>query len=112
MTFVVDQFEVLEGEIEDVFDIRVDLHGWQCERFPCQLCCYLLHMVGVEMSIAKGMDEIAQLKIADLCNHHGEQGIRGDIKRNTEEDISTALVELAGEFSISHVELEKGVAWR
>ncbi len=41
-----------------------------------------------------------------------EQRVGGDIERNAQEEVGTALVELAGQLTISHVELEQGVTGR
>ena len=69
-------------------------------------------MVAVEMGIAKGVDKLAHLQAADLSDHHGKQGIAGDVKRHAEKDVGAALVELAGEFAGGNVKLKHGVAGR
>jgi len=56
-------------------------------------------MVIVKMDISKAMDEITRCEVTNLCNHHREQSIRSYVERNTQENIRTALVKLAGEFS-------------
>ncbi len=44
-----------------------------------------------------------------LGHHHQKERIGGNVKGNTQEDIGTSLVELAGEFPIGHIELEQNV---
>ncbi len=41
-----------------------------------------------------------------------QQGVGGDIERHAEKDVGTALVELAGQTSLGHIKLEKGMAGR
>ena len=43
---------------------------------------------------------------------HGQERVGCDVERNTEEGVGAALVELAGEFAVGHVELEKAMAGR
>ena len=65
-----------------------------------------------EVRIAEGVHEIAVLQSAHLRHHHGEQRIAGDVERHAEENVRAALVELARELAVRHVELEEGVAGR
>ena len=62
------------------------------------------------MAIAAGPDEFAGLEIALLRQHVREQRVRGDVERHAEEDVGAALVELAAQPSVRHVELEERVA--
>ena len=67
------------------------------------------------MEVAEGVDEISRLITTDLCDHESEQGVRGDVKRNTEEKVGAALVKLAAQagalgIGIVNVELKKEVA--
>ena len=62
------------------------------------------------MRIAEGVHEVAVLQAAHLRHHHGEQGVAGDVERHAEEDVGAALVQLARELAVRHVELEEGMA--
>ena len=106
------QAEVVVVEAKDIRDVRVDIHRRQRIRRARELFVGLLDMIGVDMRIAKRVDELSRLETCRLCHHHREQGIGGDVERHTKEDIRTALVELAGEVAFQHVELEKTVAGR
>ena len=64
------------------------------------------------MGIAQGVHELARRKAGHLGHHQGEQGIGGDVERHAQEDIGAALVELAGQGAVVHVELEEGMAGR
>ena len=59
------------------------------------------------MRITESMNELPRFEIADLCQHQGKQRIGGNIKRHAEENIRTALIELAGQFALRDIELEK-----
>ncbi len=56
----------------------------------------MFEVVGVEMGIAEGMDKVAGPVAGDLCDHHGEQGVGSDVEGDAEENVSRALIELAG----------------
>ncbi len=62
------------------------------------------------MRIAQGVDEVAHAQVAGLRHHVGEQRVAGDVERHAEEDVAAALVKLATEPPIDHVELEQAVA--
>jgi hypothetical protein len=48
-----------------------------------------------------------------LLRHHvRQQRVAGDVERHAEEDVGAALVELAGQLAVGHVELEERVAGR
>ena len=63
------------------------------------------------MQVAEGVDELLGLQAADLRDHHGEQGVGGDVEGDAEEEIRAALVELAAEFAARHIELHERMAW-
>ena len=67
-------------------------------------------MVQVEMSVARGMDELAGLQAAHLCHHHAQQGVRGNVERHAQEGVGTSLVKLKAEPTLRDVELEDGMA--
>ena len=110
MWVIIFQTEVFKFEAEDILHLRIDPHCGQFPELPRQLKVYLIDMVIVDVGIAEGVDEISWLVAANLCNHHCKQGVGGDIERDAQKDISTALIELAGQFAIGNVELEEGVA--
>lgn len=58
------------------------------------------------------MDEGAGFEPTDLRHHQREQRIGSDIKRDTQEKIGTALVELAAQFAVLHKELKQSMTWR
>ena len=66
-------------------------------------------MIGVEVGVAEGVDELPWLISGHLGHHQGEQRVRGDVERHAEEGVGAPLVELAGELAVCHVELEEGV---
>ena len=96
MCLVIYQFEIPEPEAEDVADIGVDPHFGEGQGLPGKLQFYLFQVVGVDVYVAAGPHEIAGYQVADLRHHQREQRVRRDVERYAEEDVGTALVELAG----------------
>ena len=109
---VVDQFEVLVGEAVNGFDLGVEAHLRAGAGLAGELFAGLVHVVGVEVQVAEGMDEFLGAEIAHLSDHHGQEGVGCDVEGDAEEDVGTALVELATEFAVGDIELEKGVTGR
>ena len=109
---VIDELEVFVFEVEDVLDVWIDLHLLEDARLTAELGRHLLEMIDIDMSVSCSVDEFSRLETAYLCDHHCQEGVGSDIERNTEEDGSAALIELAGEFSGSDIELEEGVTRR
>merc|ERR1711923_666421 len=100
---------MIVAECEEIVDARIEPHRRQRTRITLQLLVDLLEVVQVDVGIPEGVYEAADLEAADLGDHHGEQGVGSDVERNPEEQVRTPLVELAGEPSLRHVELEEGV---
>ena len=95
MRFVTHKLEILEFEIEDVFDVGVHVHFRKREEIAGKLFFHLFQMVRVDMRVAERMDEIAGFQAAHLRDHHGEQSVRSYVEWHAEEDIGGALVKLA-----------------
>lgn len=69
MRFVTHDFDVLELELVDVSDVRVEPKHRQGARFACQLETCLVEMVQVEVDVAAVPDEIANLEPRYLRDH-------------------------------------------
>lgn len=54
--------------------------------------------------------EVAHAQAGGLRHHVGQQRIAGDVERPPQEDVAAALVELAAELAVHHVELEQAMA--
>ena len=104
--------EVLVLEIVEGLDIGVDEHCRERAGLTGELLADLIEMVQVDVGVACGVDEITGLQATDLGDHHRQQRIGCNVERDSEEGVSAALVELAGEFAFGHVELEQAVARR
>ena len=70
------------------------------------------NLIIIYVQIAEGVDELAQLQVADLRNHHCQKRIRSDVERHAQESVGAALVELAREAAVAHVELKQRVTRR
>jgi hypothetical protein len=118
MGLVAREFKILEGETVDVGDIRVDLHLRERVRLASELEFRLLKVIGVKVQVAEGVHELAGLVSANLREHHGEEGVGGDVEGDAEKEVSASLVELAAEagrlrVGIVNVELKEKVAgWK
>src|ERR1700675_3251110 len=64
------------------------------------------------MAIAAGPYEVSDIKIGLLRDQVCQQSVRRDVERDAQKDIGAALVELARELILCHIELEKCVAWQ
>ena len=110
VVFVANHFDVIVGESIDVRDVWIEPELRQGHWFTGDLEVGLLKVVTVKMRITECVNEGTRLEAADLSHHLGEQRIGGNIERDAKENICAALIELTVEFSVSHVELEKGMA--
>src|SRR5262249_47984491 len=77
-----------------------------------QLLADLGQMVFVDVRVAEGVDELADAQVRDLCQQVRQQRITGDVERHAEEKVGRALVQLARQLTLCHVELCQGVTGR
>ena len=112
MRVVADQFKILELEIVDVFHRRIQFHLRQRTRLARELQLRLFEMVLVKVQVAERVDEFAGFQTANLRHHQGEQRVAGDVERHAEKQIRAALIKLAAQFAVEHVELKQRVAGR
>ena len=110
MSLVTDQFKILVAEAEDIGHVGVDLHLRRRQGVTGQLLVRLVQVVQVQVGIAQGVHEFARLQAGDLGHHQGEQGVGGDVEGNPQENVGAALVHLAGQGAVVHVELEERMA--
>ncbi len=57
------------------------------------------------------MYEVPDFESGDVGDHVGEECVGSDIEGDSEEDVCTSLVEVAGECVVDDAELEEAVAW-
>ena len=112
MRIIVFESEVVEVETKNIVDFGIDAHSWQRSRVARELQVALLDVVIVDVCIAESVHKVARTEAANLCHHHGEERIRSDIERHTEEDVGRALIELAAETPVCNIELEETMARR
>ncbi len=108
---------VLEQEIpklvfRDVVWLARELQRRVRERFIAELFENLVGVVVVDVRVAARPNKLTQLQIALVRDHHRQQRVAGDVERHTQEHVRTALVQLAGQLPVYHVELEQRVAGR
>ena len=64
------------------------------------------------MGVAQRQHELGGLQAGHLRHHQRQQRVGGDVEGHAEEQVRAALVHLAGNPAVGHVELEQGVAGR
>ena len=107
---VVFEGEIVVSEGKDIFAGRVELHFWERARRARELLVHLGEVVEIEMRIACGVNKITRSEVANLRHHLEEKGVRSYVERNAEKGVSTALVELQGEFALCYIKLEERMA--
>ena len=112
MRVVARDLDVLELELVERGDRGVEHQRGQRPRLPRELETGLLEVVEVEVRVAEGVHEVADPEVGHLGDHVGQQRVAGDVERNTEEQVSAALVKLTRQLAVGHVELEQAVARR
>ena len=75
MRLVADQFKIIVFKVENAFDVRIDLHGWQRIWFAGELQFYLLDVVGIDVHIAKCVHKIARFQPGYLRHYQCEKRI-------------------------------------
>ena len=68
-------------------------------RVAAELRLDLLAVVVVDVAVAAGPDQVADVEVALLREHVREQRVARDVERDAEEDVGAALVDLAAERS-------------
>ena len=112
MRIVAFEREIFESEVFEIFDLGIEDHARERATLASELFAGLVEVVRVKVEVAEGVDKFPGLESGDLRHHQGEQGIGGDIERNTEKEIRTALVELAAYLPFLHIKLKQSMAWR
>ena len=117
MALVVQHLEVFKLVVEDGVGFALDVKRGVGKRFAAELQRHLFVVVAVNVAVATGPDEVAHIEVALLGHHVGEQGVAGDVERHAQENVGTALVQLAAELGFfawvlcgGHVKLEERMA--
>src|SRR5690554_533066 len=102
--------DVVEGELVDLADTGIEPERGQGHRAAAELKLRLLDMIQIKMCVAQGVHKVAGLEPGDLRDHRRQKRVGGDVKGQPQKDIGAALVELAAQPPLAHVELKKRVA--
>src|SRR5690606_41866820 len=97
MMLVVQDLEIFELVIEPRRRATPDVQPGVGVGFARQLQLHLLEMIAIDMAIAAGPDEIADIESALLSDHVSEQCGTGEVDRNAQEAVGAALRRLARE---------------
>src|SRR5690554_2281759 len=69
-------------------------------------------MVLIQMTVAESVHKLPDYKVTLLGHHMSQEAVGGNIERNPQKQISTALIKLTEKPTIGHIELEQAVAGR
>ncbi len=94
MRVVAFEFKILELEIKDAFDFAIDDEARRLARGAGELGFHLLHMVGIDMRVAHGVNELPRFIARHMGEHFQQQRVGSDVEGHAEEHIGGALVEL------------------
>jgi len=106
---IVQHFEVFKFVVEDGVRLALDVERGVGKWLAAQLRFHLFEVVVVDMAVAARPDEVAHFQIALLRQHVGQQRVACNVEGYAQKDVGAALVKLAAEFAVGHVELEEGV---
>ena len=68
-------------------DLSIQHQPWQWAWLPGQLQPGLVEVVPIEVCIAQGVHEVADLQVAYLSDQVGQQGVRGNVEWHAEENV-------------------------
>ena len=94
MRVVAFEFKILELEIKDAVDVAIDDEARGFARGAGELGLNLLHMVGIDVRVAHGVDELPRFVARHMGEHFQQERVGGDVEGHAEEHIGGALVEL------------------
>src|SRR5262249_41983307 len=87
MSLVSNQLEIIVIKIENRTSEPVYLHLGELERLTGQLKPGLIDVVRIEMRVSESNHKISQPEITYSRDHHREQRIRCDVKRQPQKNI-------------------------
>lgn len=86
---VVEQLEVLDLEIENVLDVRVENHLRERERLIAHLLFFIdVDLVLVDVRVAETVHELTRYHIDTLSDHHGQQRVGRDVETSAQQPIN------------------------
>ena len=83
MRILTHDFKVFELIVKDGFRTTLNHEFRVLTRLASQLRLHLFHMVGIDVSVATGPNEVTYFQVALLSQHVSEQRVAGDIKGDT-----------------------------
>mmetsp|Transcript_17432 Transcript_17432/g.52932 ORF Transcript_17432/g.52932 Transcript_17432/m.52932 type:complete len:624 (-) Transcript_17432:50-1921(-) len=107
---VPDELQVGKGALLDGRHRVGDAQLREQERLAGELLAQRGDVVVVHVRVANHVHEVAALEPRHVREQAGEQRIRGDVEWDSEAEVGGALVHLARELAVGHVELRKHVA--
>ena len=84
---VADKPDLPALDLRQIAHRRIDLDVRKRQRFTFELGVDLVKMVGIDVSVTEGMNELSGDQARDLGHKNGKQGIAGDVERNAQEEV-------------------------
>ena len=112
MRFVTDHFKVINTKILNFLDFSLKDDFWKRFWISLQLSLERLHMVKVDMGVTECVNEVPGQQVTHVSDHDGEQGVAGDVEGHAEPHVCRPLVQLAGQLTTRHIELDQAVTRR
>src|SRR5260221_4209075 len=92
VALIILNLEIVKHVVEQAGRLAPDIQGRQGIRSARELQLRLLEVVKVQMTVTPRPDEFAQLQVALVGDHVGEQCVGGDVERHAEQCVGAALV--------------------
>ena len=102
--------EVLERIGVDARRAALDAEAGEGVRLTRDLEPRLFDVVGVEMRVAAGPDELAGLEPALVGDHVRQERVARDVERKAKKGVAASLVELEREPAVRDMRLEQAMA--
>ena len=111
---VTNNLQVIINNIVNVFLFGIDFECRKVSRLALELFLERVDMIEINVCVANGVDQLARLASRHVGHQVGQEGIRGNIKGDTQSHVGTPLVHVAAHFVALgiHVELTKHVTRR
>lgn len=108
--FVAHHFKVIKRKVVDALHLAPEAQLGKRLGRALQLLAQRFDVVQVDVRIAQCVHKVARLQTGNVRNHVRQQRVAGDIERYAQAHVCAALVQLARQLSVGHVELDETVA--
>lgn len=112
MEFVSLEIKIIRGKTIQFGHVLSEAKFRKRQWFEQKLLGKLFHVIEVNVRVAANVNKLFSREVANVRHQMREQRIAGDVERQTQTNISAALIHLTGELSVLHVKLGQAMARR